>query len=214
MNGLVNKIMMVAGLGLASSTALAESHAYINYQRSSTESHVFVEQSIDGEYGTFATNGTMNDADGNAQSVNAKQLWKGYGFSTELGMELMKFVQFTASHTFVNLRYKEDALQSLTGSRVNAGLRLSFLSPVGNLEAGGGFQGSRLDYQKQLENGSFYGSGFYYSLGVNYYLSSRISVDFQGKMAREHLDRSSGSSSVRSIDTDTTQMGFGFRIWL
>lgn len=207
MNGFVNKILFVAGVCLVGGTALAESHSYINYQRSSTQSQIFVEQSVEGEYGVYMTNGATEED-------SAKQFWKGYGIATEVGVELMKFLQFTASHTFVNMRFKEDALQSLNGSRMNAGLRLSFLSPVGNLEAGGGFQGSRLDYQKQLENASFYGSGVYYSLGVNYFLSSRVSVDVQGRMGREHLDRSSGSSSVRSIDTSTSQMGIGFRIWL
>lgn len=205
MNGMLNKLLMAAGLLLASGPALAESHSYINYMRSSSESKVFVQQSVDGEYGTYKLQGTGIDAD---------EFWKGYGIGTQFGIELMKFIQFTASHTFVTMRYKEDSLESLSGSRLNAGVRFSFLSPVGNLEAGGGAQGSRLDYQKQLENGSFYGSGIYYSLGVNYYLSSRISITAEGKMTQEHLDRSSGSSAVRSIDTKATAMGLGFRIWL
>lgn len=208
MNGMLNKLLLaVAVLGpiFAASTARAESHEYINYMRSSTESHFFVEQSLEGEYGKYKANspGGMTD-----------QFWKGYGIGTSIGIELMKFVQFTAGHTFINMRYKEDALESLSGSRLNAGLRLSFLSPIGNLEAGGGVLGGRYDYQKQLENASFYSSGMYYSLGVNYFLSSRVSIYAEGKMNREHMGRDGGSAVTTDMDSDATQMGAGFRIWL
>ena len=208
MSGMVKKLLIVAAVLApmsAAQSARAESHEYINYMRSSAESHFFVEQSAEAEYGKYASNGAQD---------GLKQFWKGYGISTTIGLELMKFVQFEAGHTFVNMRYKEDALESLSGSRLNAGLRFSFLSPIGNLEAGGGLLGARYDYQKQLENASFYGSGVYYSLGVNYFLSSRVSIFGEGKMTHEHLERDGGSSVTSSIDTEATQMGFGFRIWL
>ncbi len=217
MNGMLNKLFMIAAATVtlcASGAAMAQGHAYLNYMRSGTESHIFVQQTIEGEYGQYKTEGSAKDAAGNDVGVSGKQFWKGYGFGTTIGLELMKFVEFTAGHTFVNMRYKEDALESLAGSRLHAGVRFAFLSPVGNLEVGGGFQGSRLDYQKQLDNASFYGSGYYYGIGVNYFLSQRVSVVFDAKMTREHLDRSGGSSVVRSIDTDATLMGAGFRIWL
>lgn len=205
-------LMIAAG---GAEQALAQSsHAYINYSRSSTESKVFVQQSVDGEYGTHTTAGKMTDEAGNEKAYSTTQYWKGYGIGTTLGLELMKFIQFVGGHTFVNLRHKNDGLESLNGSRLHGGMRAVFSAPVANLELGAGVQGSRLDYQKQLENASFYGSGTYYSLGLNYFMSSRISLYYEAKMTKEHLVQSSGSAVVDSMDTDMTSMGLGFRIWL
>lgn len=209
--------LAVAGLLLAfghAEAALAQGHSYINYMRSSTNSYIFVQQSVDGEYGQHTTSGTMTQEDGTNASFEKTQYWKGYGIGTTLGLELMKFLQFVGGHTFVNLRHNEDSLESLSGSRLHAGMRLVFSAPVANLELGSGLQGSRLDYQKQLENGSFYGSGMYYSIGLNYFMSSRVSVYYEAKMSNEHLVRSGGSSSAKSMDTEMTLMGLGFRIWL
>lgn len=204
----------VTGAGLWSQVSLAQGHSYINYTRSSTYSHVFVQQSVEGEYGKVVSTGSKADESGAMVSTTSNQFWKGYGIGTSVGIELMKFVQFTAGHTFVNLRYRDDALERLSGSRLNAGMRLSFLAPVGNLEVGAGLLGSRLDYQKQLENASFYGSGYYTSLGINYYMNSRVSVYFEAKMNQENLVRSSGSSVTTNMQSGTTLMGAGFRIWL
>lgn len=204
---------LVLSLGHAEA-ALAQGHSYINYMRSSTTSYLFVQQSVDGEYGTHSTVGDRLNADGSSTSFSESQYWKGYGIGTTLGLELMKFIQFVGGHTFVNLRHNEDSLESLSGSRLHAGARAVFSAPVANLELGSGLQVSRLDYQKQLENGSFYGSGMYYSVGLNYFTSSKVSVYYEAKMSREHLVRSGGSAAADAMDTNMTQMGFGFRIWL
>jgi hypothetical protein len=199
---------------LASGVANAQSHSYINYMRSSINTNVFVQQSVDGEYGKYSASGRAKNAAGVEEGFTDDQFWKGYGIGTTAGLEIMKFIQFVAGHTFVNMRHKDDALESLNGSRLHAGARLSFLSPVANLELGAGVQGSRLDYQKQLDNGSFYGSGTYYSLGLNYFVSSKVSFYYEAKMAREHLVRNGGSAAANAFDTDSTMMGLGFRIWM
>lgn len=197
-----------------SGTAWAQSHSYINLMRSSTNSHYFIQQSVDGEFGRYRTSLLKKNDDGSETQTNDSQYWKGFGIGTNFGVELMKFVQVVGGHTFVNMRRQQDALESLNGSRLNAGLRLVFLSPVSNLEAGAGLQGSRLDYRKQLDSAALYGSGVYYSLGMNYFLGSHVSVYYEAKLSKEHMVKSGGSSDLNSIDTDMTTMGLGFRIWM
>lgn len=211
---MLSRMLISLSALVLSSTAMAQSHAYITQMRSSTTSHVFVQQSVDGEYGRYSVMGSIKDEDGTKKSFTDSQTWKGYGIGTTFGLEMMKFVQFIAGHTFINMRYRDDALQSLNGSRLHAGMRLVFQAPVANLELGSGLQGSRLDYQKQLDNASFYGSGMYYSIGANYFMSNAVSVYFEAKQSKEHLVRTGGSSAAEQIDTSTTQMGLGFRIWL
>lgn len=184
---------------LFSGVANAQSHGYINYTRSDVTSHIFVEQGVDGEYGRY-------------DDGEDRKTWKGYGVNTALGIETLKFVQFLVGHTLVNVK-GTDKLESLEGSRLFGGGRLVFLSPVGNLELGSGFQGSRLDYQKGLETGAFYGSGVYWSLGVNYYMSSHISLYLEGIQTREQLVRTSGDGND-SFKVDSNIIGAGFRIWL
>ena len=208
-------LVTILGAGLIAPAAMAQnvSHSYVNLTRSSVVSHIFVEQSLEGEFGQYSTSG-RKDSEQGVVAYRDTQDWKGYGLGTQIGIEWMKFVQFTAGHTFVNMRHRDDSLESLSGSRLHAGARLVFLAPLFNLELGTGAQGSRLDYQKQLENATFHGSGLYQEIAVNYFTSSRISVFCRGKVAREHLARTGGDSSVKDMDTATTQLGAGFRIWM
>jgi hypothetical protein len=193
--------------------------------------YVFVQQSVDGEYGTHTntlspTAGTPaapaagaaltagTSSSGSGSGTAKPEFWKGYGIGTTIGLEVMKFVQFVAGHNFVVEHSASDSLESLTGSRLNAGMRLVFDAPVANLELGAGILGSSLNYQKSAEAASFYGSGTYYSLGLNYFTSTRVSFYFEAKLNSEHLVRNGGSASIDAIDTSMTLMGLGFRLWL
>ncbi len=201
---------------LSSSKAQAETHAFIQSMRSGSVTHLLISQSVDGEFGKFDT---LADSYTSPEGITyapyqESRYWQGFNFRTSFGIELMKFIQFSAGHTFVNLRQKSNALENLRGSRLHGEFGLVFSSPIGNLEAGLGLIGSKLDYQKQLESATFYGNGTYYSLGVNYFLSSRVSVFGQIKIQEEHLVKNGGVSSVKSIDSNTSGAGLGFRIWM
>ena len=109
---------------------------------------------------------------------------------------------------------KNDSLERLSGSRLSGNLNLVFKAPIADLQVGGGILASRLDYQRQLENSGIYGSGYYSSIGMNYYMSQRVSIFGIAKQNKENLLRGGGSASVKQIRTNTTSMGLGFSIWL
>ncbi|MEZ4743697.1 MAG: hypothetical protein R3B45_14845 [Bdellovibrionota bacterium] len=210
--------MLVVSLIISSNFAYGYSHSYINTFRSSANSSIFVSQSLDGEYGNFTLTGKLDDEDLNEASpgdtISDRSLWRGIGLSTSVGLELMKFIQFSVGHTFINMRSQDDAREQLEGSRIHADTKLVFGSPIGNLEAGFGASIIRADYQKLLESSSFVGSGLFYSLGGNYFLTSRFSIFARGKIFKDHLMRNSGSARVQQIDTETTAVSLGFRIWM
>ena len=197
-----------------SAFAQSESHNLVNTYRSSSITHVFVSQSIEGEYGDFSLTSNKSSSSMAASTSTNTGKWKGYNLTQTFGLELLKFVQFNVAHSMMNMRSANTSLERLGGSRFTAGMRLVFLAPVANLEAGGGLIGSRYDYQHNLSTTDFYGSGVYYSLGFNYFLSERVSLFGQGKMIDEHAVRSGGDTDTTMITSKTTNFGAGFSLWL
>ena len=189
-------------------------HNYVNTTRSSAISHVFVSQSIEGEYGEFELSNSGSAINLSAATGPRITKWQGYNISQTIGIELMKFIQFNASHSMMNMRSSSSSLERLGGSRFAAGAKLVFLAPVANLEAGGGVVGTRYDYQHNLSTSDFYGSGVYYSLGFNYFLSERVSLFGQVKSIDERSMRTGGDSETRTIISRTTNIGTGFSLWL
>ena len=191
------------------SQAQAQSHAQINSTRSSYAGNIFVSQSVEGEYGLY----TKIKA-GEEFSDSDSRLWRGYGFRNGIGVELIKFLQISASHTFVNMRSKASSFETLHGSRFSMDANLVFASPVGNMEAGGGAIASKYDYQRELYNADFLGSGYYYSLGINHFISSKVSFFAYGKSNIENLTRNAGNSEIESIRVNTRGASVGFKLWL
>jgi hypothetical protein len=188
------------------------SHNYLNTYRSNSQTHIFVSQSIEGEYGDFTVTSTGSNAAASAGVVKSK--WQGYNLTQTFGLELMKFVQFNAAHSMMNMRSSKSGFERLGGSRFSGGMRLVFLAPVANLEAGGGVIGTRYDYQRNLTSSNFYGSGVYYSLGFNYFMSERVSLFGQAKSIDEHSVKTGGDSETSTISSKTTNIGVGFTLWI
>lgn len=207
---LMSAVLPIVSALLLEGMALAgPGHSFINSQRSSENNNVFVSQAVEGEYGH------MNKiAAGLKEGEGENRVWQGYGFRNTIGVELLKFTQFSLSHTFMNMRSKASSLENLHGSRLAGEARVVFSSPIGNMEAGGGVIASSMDYTRLLENADFLGSGYYYTLGLNYFLSQRVSFFGQGKMIRENFVRSGGSSTIENIKSDTSNASFGFSLWL
>lgn len=197
--------------------AQSESHNLVNTMRSSWNNHIFVSQSVEGEYGTMREEGgsTPATAESSATTTSTSEgKWQGYNTTSTIGLEVFKFIQFNVSHSSVNMRSTKTSLEHLTGSRFSGGARLVFLAPVANLEAGGGVIGTRYDYQKNLDTAGYYGSGVYYSLGMNYFMSERVSFFGIGKIISEHSVKSGGDAQASTLTANTTSLGIGFTLWL
>ncbi len=216
----INKILVavlaLTSIAMHATKAKAQavpSHDYLNTYRSSSMTHVFVSQSIEGEYGEFTMTSSKPSAiSGATGAITSK--WQGYNLTQTFGLEILKFVQFNVAHSMMNMRSSASGFERLGGSRLSGGMRLVFLAPVANLEAGGGFIGSRYDYQHELTSSDFYGSGVYYTLGFNYFMSEKVSVFGQAKMIDEHAMRTGGNADARTISAKTTNLGFGFTLWI
>lgn len=187
-------------------------HAYIDSMRSSNVTHYYVSMGAEGEYGSAEAQVPANKDDGN--DANNKHLWQGYGIRNEMGVEFIKFVQFNVAHTALNIHSKKDARERLFGSRFDAGARFTFSAPLGNLSLGGGLITSRMDYVHQDATQDFYGSGYYQSVGYNYFTSSNISISTEAKRIRENLTRNAGSNNIDGFKLETTTVGMCFKIWL
>jgi len=204
------QLLKILGLAILGSTSLsspvlADSHAFITANRSSTANTIYFQEGIDSEFGHYR----LSHDDGTVST----EAWLGTNLSTSIGTEVWKFIQLEAGYGAINLHKSSDKLDRLSGSRLHSGLRLDFTAPLFNLELGGGFQASTLDYANHEETATFYGTGTYVSLGMNYFLTTHLSVYSEVKYTTEHMKNTGGSGSIDAIGTNSTEGGLGFRIW-
>ena len=200
------KVLSAAFLFLGASSAFGYSHTYISKYRSSSVTHFYVSQGLEGEFGQYNLNGSGFD--------NTKEKWQGYGLVNSVGMEVLSFIHFGLTHNFLDMTAKSEDISTLDGSRFSGDVRFVFQSPVANLQVGGGVLASSMDLQRDGELSEYYGSGVYYNLGLNYYLNSKVSVFGVAKQNDENYVKSSGASAIDQIKAKTTSMGLGFKVWL
>jgi hypothetical protein len=207
-----NITWLVAALGALGGTypALAQSpsHAYINTLRSAHETHYFV------SIGATGLNGDISVKSATHPDDRAATAWQGYGIRNEVGIEYLKFLQFGIAHNSLNMRTSRDSSINMVGSRFEGNGSLNFYSPLGNLQMGGGFIGSRMELRDRNASSGYYGSGYFYNLGYNYFLSSIVSVYIDARKSQENLVRTSGGELPASMKTNLSEAGIGFKLWL
>lgn len=196
---------LIALLSLSFSSSLLAQHALIDRMRPSSSS-LLVTQAIEGEYGSFAK------VTGGDQALQ-KNNWRGYGVRSSVGLEVMKFTQFSLSHTMLSLRSNESNLENLRGSRIGAEVSFTFSAPLANIQFGLGATAAQVDYQKGEQNASLLGSGYYQSMGFNYFLNSNLSVLVLGKRLMSHYSSSSGPA-LDTLETTTDNVSLGFSLWM
>ncbi|MBC7532858.1 MAG: hypothetical protein H7318_14895 [Oligoflexus sp.] len=193
-------------LGL-STTALAQNHAYIDQSRSSLRKNMFLTTSVEGEYGRYQK--IAKEGGG----INTES-WRGYGIRNGLGVEVMRFTQFSLSHTLLNMRSNDSGLENLTGSRLSAEIAFSFSAPLTNIQFGLGAIASQLQYQMLAKSSSFAGTGHYYTMGTNYFFSPSISMRTDFKRIVTDNKMTGGSSDYRQLKANTDSLSLGIAVWL
>ena len=199
-------LFAISSVALVSSSLMAQSHSMIDQSRSSLRKNVFITQAVEGEFGTME----MTCKDGDVTSEN----WKGYGIRNGVGVEVFKFVQLSLSHTLLNLRSNESSLENLNGSRVSAELGFSFSAPLTNIQFGLGALASQMQYQDYEKSSTFVGAGHYYTMGINYFFSSSLSLQITGKKFETNHKASGGSTNLDTITSKTDNLSLGVAIWL
>jgi hypothetical protein len=207
-------IAVLAGVFGAQSEAMGYTHNFIDSNRSSVVRNLYVVQGIEGSFGRFKADGVATSEDGFSESVATDAYWKGWGVHSGVGIELFKFLQFGIGHTMVNERNQSNSLEKISGSRFTGETSLNFASPMGSLMLGGGVVASRYDYTRRLESADYYGSGYFYKVGINYFIAPQVSVYGDLRTSHENLIRNTGTSMYKSISLDLQTGSAGFAIWL
>lgn len=198
--------LVVAGVAV-SEGAIAQglTHSYINTMRSSMVTHYYLDVNIDSEFGQLTREDDL--------SKSAATYWQGYGINNQLGVELGKFIQFYIGHVSLNLKEKAEAGARLIGSRFMAGARFVFYAPLGNLELGGGASSLQLDYISPKGNANFDGSGYFYELRYNYFLSPAVSFNVSARSLNEHLNHNGSNPAIKGFVSTTNVASLGWSLW-
>ncbi|MBC7661509.1 MAG: hypothetical protein H7249_17570 [Chitinophagaceae bacterium] len=201
------RIAMTSVLLALSGSAFAETHAMIDQSRSSFNKTMFVTTSVEGETGTMektlkGSNDVMSES------------WHGYGIRNGVGVEAFKFIQFSLSHTLINMRSADSSLETLSGSRLSAEIAFEFSAPLTNIEFGLGMLGDNLTYLSNEKSGTVVGSGHFYSMGINYFLTPSVSFQATGKRLEVNNQMSGGSSDINKLSSKTDSLSAGIAIWL
>jgi hypothetical protein len=195
------------GLLLGAQSALAQSHAVVDRYRSSERANVFIFQSIDGEYGRVQKSFK-------SQPETVSQTWRGYGIRNGVGVELFKFTQFSLSHTLLNLRSRDSSLENMRGSKLAGEVTFAFSAPITNIQFGLGVIASQLDYQDHEKSGAYVGTGHYYNMGFNYFVSQMFSVQLLGRRSVIRHSASGGSLDLQEMHSNSDSLSFGLAIWI
>jgi hypothetical protein len=194
-------------------SALAQtSHAMIDRSRSSLYKNIFLTTSVEGEYGKISKTQTPEST--GEGSPTGPESWRGYGIRNGLGIEMMKFTQFSLSHTLLNMRSAKSSAETLSGSRIAGEFALSFSAPITNIQFGLGMVLSNLQYRSIDKNSGYSGTGHYYTFGLNHFFSQSISVQAIAKRIEGESRLSAGESELTKFESATDNLSLGIAVWL
>lgn len=200
-------LVSLALLSISGSAVAQGSHDMINKSRSSYYKNVFLTTSVEGEYGSISKQEKGSDE-------LTKESWRGYGIRNGLGIEMMKFTQFSLSHTLLNMRSAKSSAETLSGSRLAGEFALSFSAPITNIQFGLGMTLTSLQHQALGKTQSYSGTGTFYTIGLNHFFTPTISVQAIAKRIEGQNRLSAGESNLEKFGSITDNLSLGIAVWL
>jgi hypothetical protein len=102
--------------------------------------------------------------------------------------------------------------QHAWGNSVDGSVKLSFASPIGSLELGGGATGQRLSTSEGDTHASAIGTGFFASAGMNYMLSYTVSIDVELKANNVSYHSDASKSFLDGASSEMYRPSLGLRV--
>ena len=228
MNWITQRFFLSALALVFAETAVAVSHSYVSSMRSSYKSYYFFDHRLVGYQGigksernpaSYSLIGSDNpygletlSEENKHDVVNTD--WRGQGLRSTLGIELINFVIFDIGHTYRVLKSHQNSNETLQGSSLHGGMKIFFRAPLVNIEGGIGMMGSQMDARDGLATGTYYGTGTYRNLGLQYFYDSRLSITTSYTEYDERLTVGSGKDSFSNTKRlNLKSIDIGFRIW-
>jgi hypothetical protein len=138
------------------------------------------------------------------------ETWRGYSLRSEIGMETMKFIQFSSGFELSRLN-RQDYLDRIEAIKAYTEIKFVFSAPMLNVEVGGGVISGPTRYAI-INATDMNGSGHYYTMGINRYISSNFSVFTRGNMEIMRMRRTGGDPNLKAVDGILNSGSMGIRI--
>lgn len=189
---------------LLSGTALGYDHAHWSGSRGSyyRNSYQFTTQT------EMLHSRVELEEDGVRESLGT---FKGPGIKASLGVELVRFVRFSAYHLYRD--QSNNPSNSLRGSEVGGVIKVSFYGPVINLNLGIGASATRT-VQQNLDGATVYfGQGMTSLFEFERFLAEKLSFTFGFKGQQERLSPED-TSLKHALKASTVGINLGLTLWL
>lgn len=139
--------------------------------------------------------------------------WRGYGIENGVGTQLYRFLQLELSHTMVSMTAADSESHHVSGSRFAGKLKMSFQSPMGNLELGVGGHVGSYGLIRGTDAVDLSSAGHQASLGINYFVNEQMSIHTTLSQGEERWTKTRGAEFKGHAETEITGLAIGFSLW-
>lgn len=139
--------------------------------------------------------------------------WRGYGVETGVGTQLFRFFHLELSHTMCSMTATQSDAHHLSGSKINGKMKMSFRSPIGNLELGVGGHVGSYGYIREGQATDLSSAGHSVGIGLNYFTSEQLSVHGTISQSDERWTKTRGAEFKGVAETDVTGVAVGISLW-
>jgi hypothetical protein len=185
---------------LFSSVAWGFDHQYIMTNRSSITTDTWFSESIGSSVGKISSDVNQDP-----------EVWRGFFLRSEIGMETMKFFQFSTGVEISRIT-RQDHLDRIEAIKTYSEAKMVFSAPMLNVEVGGGVVLGNARYAI-INATDMNVSGYYYTLGINRYITSNLSFFTRGNAEIVRMKRTGGDPNLKSAEGTINSGSMGIRIF-